>query len=383
MKQERIHELEDQALAKKLFKNAVFKGGGGGGGTNTIQKADPWEGQQPFLEYGFQQAQDRYKSDQPNFYPNATISPFNVNELAYQQGTLDYATGGRPQALQFGAENVVGNELLANPSTNAIFNATRQLAPYGQESLVAASNFTDAPILDESNASPIMQQMLSGSVQNNPFIEQANQAFAADAVANFQQQVMPALRASQIAYQHGGSSRGDIASGIAAGNVGRAITDFSNRNYMDAFNAAQAQQMGAAQLMEQARARRAGEALQQGLGAFQTGLAGEQGIRGGFATGLDAYPTVSQTPIDMLGNVSDIGLAQREMAQQQLDEAIARYTFDENIDDQKLGKYMDLIQGNYGRNQVTSSTRGGTGLAGSLGQAGGSIAALAGLLGGE
>jgi len=195
--------------------------------------------------------------------------------------------------------------------------------------------------------------------------------------------VMPALRASQIGYQHGGSSRGDIASGIAAGNVGRAITDFANRNYMDAFNSAQAQQMGAAQLMEQARARRAGEALQQGQTAFQTGLAGEQGIRGGFATGLDAYPTVSQTPIDMLGNVSDIGIAQREMAQQQLDEAINRYQFDQNIQDQKLANYMDIIQGNYGSNQVTSASRGGSGLAGALGQAGGSIAALAGILGGD
>ena len=383
MKQERIDELEDRQIFDRIFKVVDFKGGGGGGTTQTIQKADPWEQQKPFLEYGFQQAQDRYKSDQPSFYPHATISPFNANELAYQQGALEYATGGRPQALQFGAENVVGSELLANPNTNPIFGATRGLAPYGQESLVAASNFTDAPILDESNASPVMQQMLSGSVQNNPFIEQANRAFAADAVANFQQQVMPALRASQIGYQHGGSSRGDIASGIAAGNVGRAITDFANRNYMDAFNSAQAQQMGAAQLMEQARARRAGEALQQGQTAFQTGLAGEQGIRGGFATGLDAYPTVSQTPIDMLGNVSDIGIAQREMAQQQLDEAINRYQFDQNIQDQKLANYMDIIQGNYGSNQVTSASRGGSGLAGALGQAGGSIAALAGILGGD
>ena len=34
------------------------KGGGGGGGQNTqtVQKADPWEGQQPFLKTGFQAA---------------------------------------------------------------------------------------------------------------------------------------------------------------------------------------------------------------------------------------------------------------------------------------------------------------------------------------
>ena len=107
---DRIAELEEREFTSKLFKNAVFKGGGGssGGGTNTIQKADPWSGQQPFLTYGFDQAQDRFKSDQPQFFPGSTIAPFNPNELSYQQSALDYATSGRPQALQAGAENVVG-----------------------------------------------------------------------------------------------------------------------------------------------------------------------------------------------------------------------------------------------------------------------------------
>ena len=192
---------------------------------------------------------------------------------------------------------------------------------------------------------------------------------------------MPALRASQIAYQPGGSSRGDIASGIAAGNVGRSIADFSNRSYMDAFNSAQNQQMGAAQLLEQGRSRRAGEALAQGMGAFNTGLAGEQAIQSGFGAGLNAYPTIAQQPLDMLGNVADIGMTQREFSQQQLDEDINRYQFGQNVEDQKLRNYMDLIQGNFGSNTVTSASRGGGGIAGNLAQAGGAIAGIAGLLG--
>ncbi len=385
MNLDKLFDKQDRAIADKLFRNARFKGGGGGGGsqsTQTIQKADPWSGQQPFLTYGFEQAQDRYKGDQPQFYPGSTIASFNPNETAYQQNVLDYIGSGRPQAMQAGAENVINQELLSNPNINPIFNATRGMAPYGQESLVAASNLTDKPILDETNASPIMQQMLSGSVAQNPFIGNAINSFANDAVGNFQQQVMPALRASQIAYQPGGSSRGEIASGIAAGNVGRSIADFANRSYMNAFDSAQAQQMGAAQLMEQSRGRRADEALQQGMGAMGLGLSGEQAIGQRLGQGLSAYGGVSQTPVDVYGNVMDVGMTQRELEQQQLDEAVNRYQFDQNIQDQKLSNYMGLVQGSYGGNTTTSAQRGGMGLAGSLGQAAGTVAALSGLLGG-
>ena len=151
---------------------------------------------------------------------------------------------------------------------------------------------------------------------------------------------------------------------------------------MNAFDSAQAQQMGAAQLMEQSRGRRADEALQQGMGAMGLGLSGEQAIGQRLGQGLGAYGGVSQTPVDMYGNVMDVGMTQRELEQQQLDEAVNRYQFGQNIQDQKLTNYMNLVQGNYGGNTTTSAQRGGMGLAGSLGQAAGTVAALSGLLGG-
>ena len=380
---EQLFEREDKKFGDKLFRHARFKGGGGGGqqSTQTIQKADPWEGQQPFLKSGFEAAQNRLNVDQPQFYPSSTISPFNPNELAYQQSVLNYMGTGRPEAMQAGAENALNQELLSNPNANPMFSAIRGLAPYGQQSLVASSNLTDQPILSTEGIDPIMAQMLSGSVAQNPYIENAINSFAADAVGNFEQQVMPSLRANQIAYQTGGSSRGDIASGIAAGNVGRSIADFSNRSYMDAFNSAQQQQMQAANLLEQSRARRAQEALSQGTGAFQLGLGGEQAIGANLGAGIGAYGGVSQAPIDMYGNVADIGMGQREMDQQMLDEAINRFAFEQNIDDQKLTNYMNLIQGNYGGTTTQQAMRGGGGLAGNLAQAGGVLAGLTGLLG--
>lgn len=384
MRLERIWELEDKEFTDKLFRHANFKGGssGGGGGTstNTVEKSDPWIGQQDFLKDVFGKAQARYNEDSPSFFPGSTIEGFNPLEQNYQNQVVDYAQSSRPQAMQMGAENAINNELF-NPGNNSMYQATRGLAPYAQSGLNRASGFTGEQALDTTNASPIMQQMLSGSVAQNPFIQNAVGSFADDAVSNFQQKVMPALRSSQIAYQPGGSSRGDIATGIAAGNVGRSIADFANQSYMDAFNSAQAQQMQAAQLMESGRGQRANEALQQGMGAFNTGLGGERQIQGGLGMGLDAYSTASQTPVDILGNVADVGLMQRELSQQLLDEQVNRHSFDQNIADQKLRSYSDLVRGNFGSSNVQSQTRGGGGLAGSLAEGAGAVSALAGLLG--
>ncbi len=385
MNLEKLFNSEDREFGAKLLKHARFKGGGGGGGgqnTQTVQKADPWSGQQPFLTSGFEAAQQRFNDkSSPSFFPGNTVTPFNQNELAFQQGVMDYTTGARPAAMQFGAENALTGEMLANPNVNQVFNQTRGLGQFGSDALQASSQFTGSPILDETNISPTMQQMLSGSVAQNPFIQNANNAMAADAISNFQQQVMPALRASQVAYQPGGSSRGDIATGIAAGNVGRSIADFANRNYMDAFNSAQAQQMGAAQLMEQGRGARANEALGQAQGAFQPALSGESLITQRMSGGLGALPAIQQAPIDMMANLGDVGYSQREMEQQNLDESINRYQFGENIEDQRLQNYMNLIQGNYGGSSVSSSERGGLGLAGQVGQGIGGLAALGGLIG--
>ncbi len=105
-------------------------------------------------------------------------------------------------------------------------------------------------------------------------------------------------------------------------------------------------------------------------------------IQQGLGTGLGNYGAVAQTMPDFLGNLSDVGMTRRELDQQMLDEAINRYQFDQNIQDQKLQNYANLIQGNYGTNQIASAQRGGSSLAGNLAQGIGGLGTIAGLLGG-
>lgn len=77
----------------------MSKGGGGGGGTTqtqTVQKADPWSEQQPYLKYGFQQAQDIYQGGAPGYYPGQTVAPFSPETNAALDAQTSRALAGSP-----------------------------------------------------------------------------------------------------------------------------------------------------------------------------------------------------------------------------------------------------------------------------------------------
>lgn len=87
-------------------------GKGGGGGTTTVEKADPWVGQQPYLRDLFSRAQTL--SQQPmQTYPGSTVAGFTGPQLQGQQMALDAANAMGPQiqsaqgASQFGTSGAV------------------------------------------------------------------------------------------------------------------------------------------------------------------------------------------------------------------------------------------------------------------------------------
>ena len=57
-----------------------MSGGGSGGGTNTVQKSDPWSGQQPYLTGSggnpglFPEAANLYSNNPLEFYPGQTYA---------------------------------------------------------------------------------------------------------------------------------------------------------------------------------------------------------------------------------------------------------------------------------------------------------------------
>ena len=88
------------------------------GGSTT--KVSPWEEQQPYLERGFQRAENLYQQ-QPRgtpYYGGPTVAGFDPAQEAAQGATLGYATGPRPGIMQAGTEQALMQGLQGGQGVN-------------------------------------------------------------------------------------------------------------------------------------------------------------------------------------------------------------------------------------------------------------------------
>lgn len=145
----------------------MSSGGGGQQSTQTIQKADPWAGQQPYLSDIFAQAQNLNANAKPQYYPGQTVA------------------GQAPATTQ-------AQDYMMNLAQN-------QMPGYAQN-VMGANNFAlNAP---DINQNPAFQSAVTAAI--NP------------AVRGFQTAVMPTIRADFGQGENYGSSRRGIATGLAS-----------------------------------------------------------------------------------------------------------------------------------------------------------------------
>jgi hypothetical protein len=106
-------------------------GGGSSGSTQTVQKADPWEGQQPYLKQIFGEAQKIFDQGTPQLYPNSYTVQKSLPTVLAEEMTLGRALGG--SRLNDSARNqmqttVDGGYLNSNPYIDRMFdNAAGQV----------------------------------------------------------------------------------------------------------------------------------------------------------------------------------------------------------------------------------------------------------------
>src|SRR5512147_1805521 len=107
----------------------------GGGSKSTPQtvtqttSTTPWSGQQPYLTDVFQQAQQQYQSNQPQYFPGQTVVPFSPETNTALTGIENRATSGSP--LQTAGSNeqlatIQGNYL--DPNSNSGFQGALNAA---------------------------------------------------------------------------------------------------------------------------------------------------------------------------------------------------------------------------------------------------------------
>lgn len=126
--------------------------------STTVQKADPWSGQQPYLTFGFQEAQNLYNQPGPSFYPGYTYATPSPQTQAAMGLMEQRALSGSPitaAGQQEYLNTLMGANLYANPAYGLLqpYTAGFELPGSG---LVAGAGYAPAPGME------YMQPVASG-----------------------------------------------------------------------------------------------------------------------------------------------------------------------------------------------------------------------------
>src|SRR5437879_4252290 len=132
-------------------------GKGGGGSTNTVQKADPWAGIQPYLSQLYGNASGYFSGGGPQYFPNSTVAPqADATNQALVMGQ-QRATQGSPLVSAAQNQNLAtvnGNYLNSNPA-NSYY-----------------SNVAGGSQLNSNPANPYLSNTVNGSYLNsNPYLD--------------------------------------------------------------------------------------------------------------------------------------------------------------------------------------------------------------------
>lgn len=200
-------------------------GGKGGGSTTTVQKADPWAGQQPYLQDIFQQAQQLYNNGQlsPDYYPGQTVA-----------GQSDWSK----EALQMQADRAQNGSPLITGASNAISNITSGQALENNEGLNVLNQMAseDNPYVDElySRANSQAQSSINGNFSAaGRYGSGAHAAASADAANNLANEMYSALwdKRADAAQAAGQLYNTGIGQQVVAGQTGQQL---ANQAYTDA-----------------------------------------------------------------------------------------------------------------------------------------------------
>ena len=186
---------------------------GGGGGTNTVQRADPWVGQQPYLTDIYGESQRLYREGPMEFFPGQTYAAPSDRTLQAEQMKADQALGSQ--------------QVMANQA--ALANQFGLMQP----------------------------QMLS----QNPYLAGATEAALRPIYGQAQGLLQQARRGATAAGQLGGTRQAILEQGVIADYLQKA-GDISSQMYSDAYSDAVDAQQRAISL--------APTVMQMGLAPAQT-----------------------------------------------------------------------------------------------------------------
>jgi len=298
----------------------------------TTTQSGPWAQQAPYLNYGLAASLNQLRQGMPDYYPGQTVAGPTAGMQAGWDMQGNWITGdqaaGQQQAAQSALSGIFGTGGAAQQYGRSLMGPQTQ-AQFGAMTPFSGQQYGD---------------LLAGKA-NLAGIAPVVSAMGHDVMESFKPQLKQAQDMG-VAYQKGGGSRGGLQQRAIMGDVGEAI------------------QRGAAPFYQQAAARADAmrlPAAQMGVGQQQFGQ--NLGLQGGQLGlgGLGQYRSVLEQPLRMAQNLYGVGVQQRGLQQEAINQDINRYNYTMNKDRQALSDYLSQISGGLGGTSRTT-TPGPTGL---------------------
>lgn len=307
-----------------------------GGGTTT-QTSKPWEVQQPYLQYGFEQgktaagnalANPVYQGDRV-----AAMNPFTSN-IANQAG--NYAN------QNFGALGGLNNTSMGLLNTGSAFG-------------------TNAANLFNQYSGDPTQTILGNAAQyaDNPYVSGMIDASSRDVTRNLYENQLPTLAKAAAGSGNTNSTRAGVENAIAMRGAGDRLADMSNTIRGQFFGKG----LDLSQNQYNQNLMNSLNANTQLNNAFSSGFRGLTDTQN-LASGLTNMGTAA-------GNMM------QAQDQREIDAQMAQFAEQRGVPLDILKQYMGIVGGNYGGTQTTNAPSSGGGLMGGIqGAIGGGLGGL-------
>lgn len=325
----------------------------GGGGNTTTQKSDPWSGQQPYLNSLFSQAQQQQSGQGPLYFgttsnnPTAPTAPTRNAFTTTTPGTSIAASG--PMNAGYGNSTPASSTPPTTSFNQAGFDAANakyqtDLQNYNQQLQPPTPNAaTGSPTLAPVNPlTQQAQQMAStaaqGSIQNlannGAFASNYAMTKAIDPANNpfFQSAVAGAIRPAVQQFTDAGGALSQIRdSAMQAGQFGGT-------------------RQGLGEGIAQSRLQQQVLDTAAGMGntAYNEGLTAQQ-------RALALLPQTQQAQNAPATTLDSVGQQMQAQQQSAINDAIQKWNYQQQLPQQQLSQFANLINGNYGGSSSTTA----------------------------
>lgn len=286
------------------------------GTTTSTQNTTPWGPQQPYLEDIFSNAQGLYQGAPPQYYPGTTYAP----ETWPQQSGLDWMVSAATSGSQYPWEALDTSQRLMS---GEYLNANPALGLFG--------DFAGNNAADTADSNSALEAYARGDYlsQDNPYTD--------DLVKSITSRVLPGIQSQFI---QGGMLSSPEAARASTEGVGAAVApELFKRQQQEEEN-----QMAAANALANRYMQGRGLQQQAAGGLGQTYAGGVDDI----IQGLQLSPQTYQQLFAPGQAVFGTGSAQQQLDQQQINDAVARWNFEQSQPWDLLNQYIGQVTGNYG-----------------------------------